>query len=186
MEKLIIDYIVVSSEAERMNNKIWGLIAVGFIAVALATIFLIEPWLASPERQQTLDFTVSGTNECLRFLTKTVQTAYVPFRTGANEKWQLTINCTEMPGAGAWTDVYIYEGYWDGGSDHKCDSQDIYPIIDQIESMDFEIRTNSTFTDIFGESTPQSYTVFFIFPAGGSATFHITLNQINQNLTRAV
>lgn len=162
-----------------MNKKILGLIAVAVVAGALATIFLTEPWLTAPQqRQQELDFTVSGTNECLRFLTKTVQTAYVPFRTGANEQWQLTIDCLEMPGAGAWTDVYIYKGYWDKGSDYKCMSQDLYSIIDQIESTDFQIRTNSTFTETFGESTPQSYTLFFIFPAGGSGTFHIKLNQI--------
>lgn len=162
-----------------MNKKFSALIAIAVVAGALATIFVAAPWSVSPQQpQQELDFTVSGTNECLRFLTKTVLTAYVPFRVRANEEWQLSIDCTEMPGAGAWTDVYIYGGYWDGGSDHKCMSQDLYPIIAQIESTDFQIRTNSTFTETFGESTPQNYTLFFIFPAGGSGTFHINLNQI--------
>lgn len=162
-----------------MDKKILGLIAVVAVTSALVTIFLIAPWLAAPAHQQELDFTVSGTNECLRFLSKTVKAAYVPFRTGANEQWQLTIDCTEMPSAGAWTDVYIYEGYWDGGINYTCTSQDLYPIIDQIESTDFQIRTNSTFTETFGESTPQSYTLFFIFPVGGSGTFHVKLDQIS-------
>jgi hypothetical protein len=98
-------------------------------------------------------FTVIGTNDCLRFLNKTIQTAYVPFRTGANEQWQLTVNSTKMPGAGAYTDVYLYKGYWDKGSNYKCMSEDLYPIIDQIDSADFQIRTNNSFTETLGDST---------------------------------
>ena len=126
-----------------------------------------------------LDFTVSGTNECLRFLTSTVSVCYVPIPTGANENWQLTINRTEMyGGANVWTDVYIYKGYWDNGIDYKCMSEDLYPIIGEIESADGQIRTDTPFKASFCGSTPESYTVFFIFPPGGQATFHITLKQV--------
>ena len=94
-------------------------------------------------------------------------TVYVPFTVAANENWQLTINCTKMPGgANGWTDVYVYKGYWDKGSNHTCVSGDLYPIISDIQSADFEIRASSPYTESFGESTPQSYTVFFIFPPG--------------------
>jgi len=34
----------------------------------------------------------------------------VPFTVAANENWQLTINCTKMPGgSNGYTDVYIYK-----------------------------------------------------------------------------
>jgi len=162
-----------------MNKKVLALIALVVVVGALVAIFTAEPWsVAPPQSQEELDFTVSGSNECLRFLDRNVQTAYIPFRTGANEQWQLTINCTQMPGAGGWTEVYMYKGYWDEGSDHKCVSQDLYPIIDQIETTDFQIRTNSTFTENFGESTSQSYTLFFILPSGGTGTYHVALTQI--------
>jgi hypothetical protein len=164
---------------QRMNKTIILLVVVAIFAVSLIAIFLADPWLTAPQNQQELGFTVSGTNECLRFLNATVQTAYVPFRTGPNEQWQLTIECAESSGASVWTDVYIYNGYWDGGRDNTCLSQDLYPLLDQIESADFRIKTNSNFTRIFGESTQQSYTIFFVFPPGGTSTFNVKLDQLS-------
>jgi hypothetical protein len=153
--------------------------AVVMIVCALA-IFFVPPLLDLPQvASRELDFTVSGSNECLRFLTSTVSVCYVPIATGANENWQLTINCTEMyGGANGWTDVYIYEGYWDKGTDFKCLSEDLYPIIGEIESADRQILGDAPYTASFGSSAPESYTLFFIFPPGGKATFHVTLTQM--------
>jgi hypothetical protein len=84
-----------------------------------------------------------------------------------------------MPGgANGWTDVYIYHGYWDKGTDNKCMFGDLYPILADIQSADAQIRSGAPFTMNFGGSTPESYTVFFISPPGGQATFHVTLKQI--------
>ena len=148
------------------------------LTVALPAIYLSLASQVPQEKQQELEFTVSGKNDCLRFLDKTVSTAYIPFKTGANEKWNLTIDCSEMPAPNAWTDLYVYKGYWNEGTDYKCVSEDLYPIISQIESSDYRVKANSTFTETFGESTPQSYTLFFIFPPSGLGTFHIKLNQV--------
>ena len=123
-----------------------------------------------------MDFAVTGTNECLRFSTRTVQTAFVPFRTDANEQWLLAVKCVDSAD-NAWTEVYFYEGCWDDGTENKYMSEDLYPIIDEIESINFEIRKNNTSAQVFGESKPRSYTLFFIFPAGGSSTYHIKLNK---------
>ena len=84
-----------------------------------------------------------------------------------------------MPGgANGWTDVYIYEGFWDGGTNHTCKAGDIYPIINDIQSVNFAIRAGQPFTETFGKSTEQSYTVFFVVPPGGQSTFHVTLKQL--------
>lgn len=91
----------------------------------------------------------------------------------------MTIDCTEMPSPNAWTDLYVYAGYWNKGTNNKCTSENLYPIINEIQTSDFRIKANSTFSETFGESTPQSYTIFFIFPVGGTDTFHITLKQVN-------
>jgi hypothetical protein len=165
---------------QRMNKKVSSLLAVVIISCALVTVFLVGPSLTLPQQpQHELDFTVSGKNDCLRFLNSTVQTVYVPFRTGANEQWQLTINSTKMPGGtNGWTDVYIYNGYWDTGSNHTTMSEDLYPILSDIKSADAQIKGNTPYTQTFGGSAPESYTVFFIFPPGGQATFHITLKQV--------
>ncbi len=164
-----------------MNKKVIGSVIAVIVICATVTAFLVTSSLApSQEAQTELDFSVSGKNECLRFLTPTVQTVYIPFRTGANENWQLTVNATKMPGgANGSTDVYLYKGYWDNGTDHKCLSQDIYPILTDIQSAEAEITSNSTYTRTFGSSTPESYTVFFIFPPGGEATFQVTLKHVN-------
>jgi hypothetical protein len=155
-------------------------VVVVILAMALPAAFFAMPLLAQQEQQQELDFTVTGKNECLRFLEKNVSAGYIPFRTGANERWQLTITCSEMPSPNALTDLYIYRGYWNEGSDYKCLSEDLYPIISDIESTEYKIKANSTFTETFGESTPQSYTILFLFPTGGQGTFHIKLNRSDQ------
>jgi hypothetical protein len=166
-------------EGKHVNKKILGSV-IAIVVVCALVLFLVAPSLAPPQgTPQELDFTVSGTNDCLRFLNSTVSVCYVPIATGANENWQLTINCTKMPGgANGWTDVYIYKGYWDKGTDYKCMSEDLYPIIQDIESADAQIRGSTPFTASFGGSAPQSYTVIFIFPPGGQATFHVTLKQV--------
>ena len=162
-----------------MDKRTIAVIAAVAVVIVLAAVFAAGPWSIAPQQpQDELDFTVSGSNECLRFLTRTVQTAYVPFRTGANQQWQLSIECTQMPGAGGWTEIYLYRGFWNEGSNYMCMSEDLYPIIDQIETTDFQVKTNSTFTQTFGESTPQSYTLFFLMPPGGNGTYHVTLKQI--------
>ncbi len=163
-----------------VNTKILGLVVTA-IVVCVLVVFAVGS-LQSPsqvEQQQALDFTVTGKNDCLRFLNSTVSTCYVPFRTAANEHWQLTINATQMPGgANGWTDVYVYKGYWNGGADYKCVSQDVYPILSSIQSAGAQVTGNSPFTETFGGANPQSYTVFFIFPPGGQATFHVTLERV--------
>jgi len=163
-----------------MNRKVSSLLGVVIISCALVTVFLIGLSLTLPSQpQQALDFTVSGTNDCLRFLNSTVKTVYVPFRTGANEQWRLTIKSTFMPGgSNGWTDVYIYNDYWDSGSNYTCISEDLYPILNNIQSADSQITGNAPFSETFGGSNPQSYTAFFIFPPGGQSTFHIVLTQI--------
>ncbi len=159
-----------------MNKKIIGLV-VTVVAIcalaAVAAVFLLAPAQA-PTGQ--LDFTVSGTSDCLRSLNSSVPIVYVPFTIAANENWQLTINATKMPGGvNGWTDIYIYNGYWDKGTNHTCKSGDLYPIISDIESADFEMRANAPYTQTFSGSTQKSYTVFFVIPPGGPATFHVTL-----------
>jgi hypothetical protein len=130
-------------------------------------------------KPQPLDFIVSGTNTCLRFLESNVSLCYIPFTVGANQSWQLTINCTQMPGgANGWTDLFIYNGYWDNGTDHKCNAADVYTILSDVKSANAAIQGNSTFTETFNKTAQQSYTVFFIFPNGGQATFHVTCKQV--------
>lgn len=163
-----------------MNRKVLGVIPLIIAVCAIIAVFLSGSVLLAPQQspQQPLDFTVTGTNDCLRFLNSTVQTVYIPFRTDANEQWQLTINATKMPGGvNGWTDVHIYKGYWDNQSNYTCLSEDVYPILSQIESANAQVKGNEPYTQTFGGTTPQSYTVFFIFPPGGQATFHITLKQ---------
>lgn len=161
-----------------MNRLNLALITAVIMTVIVVTVAAVAQ-SSIPQAQQELDFTVSGTNDCLRFLDRHVQTGYTPFKTGANEQWQLTINCTEMPSPNAWTDLYIYEDYWDKGANNTCVSEDLYPIISEIQPSEFRIKANSTFSETFGGASPKSYTLFFVFPVGGTGTFHITLKQVN-------
>lgn len=164
-----------------LNKKILGLVIAVIVVCASVAAFLVVSSLASAQQPTgELDFTVNGTSDCLRFLNSSVPTIYVPFTVAANENWQLTINCAKMPGGvNGWTDVYIYKGYWNGGSNYTCVSSDLYPILNDIQSTDHQIRLNVSFTQTYGESTQQSYTVFFVVPPGGQqATFHVTLKQV--------
>ena len=48
--------------------------------------------------------------------------------------------------------------------------------LDDIQSTDYQIRLGSPFIETYGESSQQSYTVFFVVPPGGQqSTFHVTL-----------
>ncbi len=166
-----------------MNKKISGLIVAVIVVCALVAAFVAESALA-PSLQPTgaLDFTVSASSDCLRFLNSSVQTIYVPFTVAANENWQLTINCSKMPGGtNGYTDVYLYKGYWNDGINHTCPASDLYPIIDNIQSVDQQIRLGQPFSETYSASTQQSYTIFFVVPPGGTqATFHVTLKQVQQ------
>jgi hypothetical protein len=163
----------------RLNKKAIAAVAVVVVAVSLGAVVSFGPSLFSVEpEQQELDFTVTGSNECLRFLERKVKEVYVPFRTGANEQWLLTVECLEMPGQGGWTDLYFYEGYWDEGENHTCAAEDMYPILSDIPESTNCVGTESPYSEVFGGPEPQSRTVFFVYPPGGTATFHIKLEQL--------
>ncbi len=84
-----------------------------------------------------------------------------------------------MPGcANGWTGLFIYNGYWDNGINNKCTAGDVYPILTNIQSTNMKIQGNNVFTETFNGTTPQSHTVFFIFPNGGQGTFHVTYKQV--------
>ena len=112
-----------------MNKKIvFGLLIVVLIIGLVSGIAFYMLSLTTPSAGpiQELDFTVSGTSDCLRFLNTSVPTVYVSFTVAANENWQLIINCTKIPGGiNGYTDVYIYEGNWDEGVNHLCKSGDL-------------------------------------------------------------
>ena len=160
-----------------VNEKVLG--ATG---LSLVLLILIGAWYASllansPAAQEELDFTVSGSNACLRFLTRDVGVVYVPFITGPNEQWELSVECTEMGLSNGWVDLYLYEGYWDESFNSTCYSEDIYSILDGIESLDYELGLTNPYSQVFGGVDSASYTLFFIFPPGGPSSFHITLNR---------
>jgi hypothetical protein len=163
------------------NKKIVAIVVAAIIICALiagAIVYSINPTQTPHTPTGALDFTVSGSSDCLRFLNDSVPIVYVPFTIAANENWKLTINATKMPGgANGWTDIYIYKGYWDQGTNHTCKSGNVYSILKDISSADFALRINAPYTGNFGEATQQSYTVFFVFPPGGQAVFHVTLKQ---------
>ncbi len=161
-----------------MNKKILASIVVVIVVAASIAWFLLLSSIA-PTQQPTgpLDFKVSGTSDCLRFLNSSVPAIYVPFTIAANENWQLTINCTKMSGGvNGYTDVYIFRGYWNSGANYTCTSAEIYPILNDIQSTGQEIRLGTPFKEAFGGSTKESYTIFFVLPPGGQqSTFHVTL-----------
>lgn len=160
-----------------VNEKILGLAGVCTVLFVLIGAFLFFFYSTSYQIQEELDFVVSGSNNCLRFLSRTVETVYVPLTTGANERWELTIECTDIATANGWVDLYIYNGYWDEGADNKCFSEDIYSIIDGIVSLDYELSENNPYSQTFGTTIQDSHTLFFILPPGGPSAFHVTLNQ---------
>jgi hypothetical protein len=95
-----------------LNKKVNLIVSIVLICSINAAIFVTV--LIKPSLQPTkeLDFTVSGSSDCLSFLNSSVPIIYVPFTLLANENWQLTINCTKMPGgSNGYTDVYLYKEY---------------------------------------------------------------------------
>ena len=163
-----------------MNTKLISLIVgIIVISVVMAAILVESSIVPSQQPTKSIDFTVSGTNTCLRFLNTTVSVVYVPFTVAANQHGQLTVNCTKMPGgANGYTDIYLYKGYWDNGTNHQAMSANLIPILSQIQSADYELKGTTTYNQTYGDTIQQSYTVFFVLPPGGQATFHITYKQI--------
>lgn len=161
------------------RKKLLGSIPIIVIVCSAAIVLFhssITPSMATPRE---LDFTVTGMNACLRFLNSSVSTVYIPIATGANENWELTIDATKMAGsANGWVDLYTYNGYWGEGVNYTCLSKDIYPILAGIESAGAQVKASEPYTQTFGGETPQSCTLFFVFPPGGQSTFHITLKQV--------
>ena len=163
-----------------MNRKLLlGLIPI-IVIIGCTAIILSQSSIApATVTPRALDFTVSGKNECLRFLNDSVSTVYIPIATGANENWELTINSTKMAGgANGWVDLYVYNGHWDGGVNNTCVARDTYPILANIEDAKTQIKANQPYTQTFGGATAETRTLFFIFPPGGESTFHVTLKQI--------
>lgn len=164
-----------------MNNKIApSLIVIVLLCtgVGVAAYSFLGSNQNDESRMPTseLDITVSGSSNCLRFLNDSVPMVYVPFTVAANEQMQLTIEATKMPGgANGWSDIYLYRGYWDNGANNTCVSGDVYSILRDIEPTNEVVTQDKPYTAVFGESTMQSYTIFFVFPPGGPAEFHITL-----------
>jgi len=79
-------------------------------------------------------------------------------------------------GTNGYTDVYIYKGYWNEGSNYTCTSSQLYPMLNDIQSTDHQIRLGSPYVETYDGPTQQSYTVFFVFPPGGQqSTFRLTL-----------
>ncbi|MGD6808765.1 MAG: hypothetical protein ACQCN3_03615 [Candidatus Bathyarchaeia archaeon] len=161
-----------------MNNKIVALsVVIVVVCVLVGTAaygYLVNP-SSSLSPTETLDLTVTGSSSCLRFLNDSVPTVYVPFTVAANQQMQLTVNATTMPGTGAYTEVYIYDDYWNNGDNNICKSADVYSIISDIKSADFTLTTNTPYIETFGDTTQKSYTVFFVIPPGGPTTFDISL-----------
>jgi hypothetical protein len=163
-----------------MNKRIISLVVgVVVICALMVSLFFASSITSTQLTPKQLDFTVNGTNGCLRFLESNVSLCYVPFTVGANQTWQLTINCTQMPGGNSgWTDLFIYNGYWDNGTNNKCTAGDVYSILSNIQPTNSEIQGKNVFTETFNGTSTQSYTVFFVFPNGGQGTFHVTYKQV--------
>lgn len=161
-----------------VNEKVLGATSLSLVLLMVIGTWLLSSLANSPVTQEELDFTVSGSNECLRFLTRDVGVVYVPFTTGPNEQWRLVVECTEIGLPNGWVDLYLYEGYWDEGFDNRCYSENIYSILDGVESLDFELGLDNPYSQIFGGVESASHTLFFIFPPGGHSSFHITLSRL--------
>jgi len=165
-----------------INRKWLSLVAGVVVICVLGALLIAEPYLAEPlQATKPMDFTVSGTNDCLRFLNDSVSIVYVPFTVSANQNWQLTVNCTKMPGGNnGYTDVYIYNGFWNNGTNNVCTAAQVYPILAQIQSANYEIKGATSYNQTFGGSQEESYTIFFVFPPGGQATFHVTYVPVSE------
>ena len=164
-----------------MNTKLTGLIVAIILVIAISAAFLLQPPPAQAQQPtKEFSFTVAGKNDCLRFLNNTVSVVYVPFTVAANQQGQLTVNCTKMPGGvNGYTDFYIYNGYWDNGTNHIAMSGDLYTILGSIQNANYELKGTTAYTATYGGSTQQSYTVFFILPPGGQSSFDITYKQLS-------
>jgi len=55
-----------------VNEKILGITGFCLVALLVLGALMVSFFLSSPADQMELDFTVSGSNECLRFLTRDV------------------------------------------------------------------------------------------------------------------
>lgn len=160
-----------------VQKSILGLVGIFVVAFVLFGSIFIFLSPKSVNVQEELDFSISGSNDCLRFLSRTVETIYIPINIEPNEFWELTIECTDIAAPNGWVDLYIYDGYWNGGVENKCLSEDIYSILDGVVSLDYELGKNNPYSQVFGGASHESHTIFFIFPPGGSSTFHVTLIQ---------
>jgi len=161
-----------------VNEKTLGITSICLVAIMLLGALLFSSLHNSAKIQKELDFTITGSNACLRFLTRDVGVVYVPFIIDAGESWELVVECTGVAISGGWVDLYLYEGYWDEGVDYKCVSEDIYSVLDGVESLDFELDLDNPYSQSFSGSSQESYTLFFIFPPGGPSSFHVSLKQI--------
>ena len=141
------------------------MIVIVVAAVGVGSYFLLKGPGALPE-QEELDFTVSG---------GWLEVCYIPFRTGADERWKLTIECLEMPSE-MWVGILLYDEYWDRGTGHKCDLDDLYPLADELTQLQ-KIGVGQVYTGTYGTSTPQSFTVFFSFPED-VGKFHVKLEKV--------
>jgi hypothetical protein len=162
------------------KERIIGIIVPIVVVCVLVGSFAVESTMGTTKQvTKEIQFTVTGKNDCLRFLNETVGMVYVPFTVDANKQGQLTVNCTKMPGgANGYTDIYVYKGYWYEGTNHTCMSNNVYSILSQIQSADYELKGATTYSQTFGGFTQESYTVFFVFPPGGQAIFHVTYKPI--------
>ena len=161
-----------------VNEKVFGIVIICMVIIVVLGAFVVSTLINSPLVQEELDFTVTGSNECLRFLTRDVSVVYVPFSNGLNEEWELVVECTDIATPKGWVDLYLYDGYWDEGVDHVCFSEDIYSILDGVESLEYELGLDNSYSQVFSGSESESCTLFFIFPPGGPSSFHITLSKI--------
>ena len=162
-----------------MNKNLFFGTTITILITSVIVVYVGMSLMAIPQTTNTpsdeFSFIVSSHSSCLRFLNSSVPVIYVPFTVASGQTAELTVNCTQMPGGdNGWTDVYIYRGFWDQGADHICNSGDIYPILGNVEPVDYAIKLNQPYVASFGKADLQSYTVFFLVPPGGPSTFQIS------------
>ena len=175
-----------------MRKKIVvGIVAIFVVVIAVAAVIFLLP---KPSGQEELDFTISGTSERMN---PVVPMCYVPFKTGADEQWNLTIECLEMPRLLSYVSVIQYNGYWDKGEDFRCTSEDMYSIVTELTTLEVigvnssalkeeypswgHIYNATAYTGVYGSDEAESFTVFFAFPSSdgeGVGKFHVTLEKI--------
>jgi hypothetical protein len=61
---------------------------------------------------------------------------------------------------------------------NTCVARDTCPDLASIEDANAQVKASEPYTQTFGGTTAESYTLFFIFPPSGQSTFHITLRQV--------